>query len=84
MKLWPALVSVLMILGCAPGEKSTRTAANEVRVPVHSCVGTRIAQTRHCKAMRSVSHPSELIGRPKVPTISDKPGTRRYPGPGNN
>jgi len=75
----PLLLSVLFMAACAPGE-TTRTAKNETLVPVYSCVGTRIAQSKNCRATRGVTHPSEVIQVPKkYPAISDRRPTNRYP-----
>jgi len=71
-RAFPALLSALVLAACAPGE-TTRTAKNDgVLVPTYSCVGTRIAQSKHCRAVRSVKHPSEVTQTSKPTAISDQ------------
>jgi hypothetical protein len=74
-----ALFSVLVVAACAPGDR-VRTAKNdEVLVPTYSCVGTRIAQSKQCRAVRSVTHPSEVIQTSKPTAIAD-PNRRKRAG----
>jgi hypothetical protein len=76
-RAFAAVVSVLAVAACAPGE-TTRTAKNDkVLVPAYSCVGTRISQSKHCREVRSVSHPSEVIQTSKPTAIADQ--NRRKP-----
>jgi len=72
----PVLLSVLFLVACAPGE-TTRTAKNETLVPVYSCVGTRIANSKRCRATRSVNRPTEVIQAPKQPTAIESSRSRK-------
>lgn len=66
-------LSVLLFTACAAGNgtRSVRTAA---KVPVYSCVDSRIKQARHCRERYGVSHPSVLVPGPgNTPTI---PGSK--------
>ena len=73
----PILASILLLSACAPGDRTKAAKNDEVLVPTYSCVGTRIAQSKQCRAVRSVKHPSEVIQTGKPTAIADQ--SRRKP-----
>jgi len=70
MRAFLFFLAVPVFAACTAGN-ATRSVRTDERIPVYSCVDTRIKQARECRPWRGVAHPSVLVqGGGNGPAIS--------------
>ncbi len=56
-------LGTLVVVACAVGN-STHSVRTAARIPVYSCVDTRIKQAKECRARAGIANPSVLVRSP--------------------
>ena len=53
-------IALLGIAACAPGH-ANRPVTTKAHVPIYTCDGSRISQSKHCRQVSAVSRSSSMI-----------------------